>query len=369
MSSVARKPRLSAAPAGGANGRRIAYLLVSLVLTGAVLAMFIAGPGINCSDKAMFGDMVYGRAHRPFVYRALVPGVVRAVSSIVPSQARDLVNRSIAGSHFAGSLFHGLGWEEEYWTEYVIALALLYGSLMGFVFALRYFFKGVLLTPGWFANGVSLAAVLALPPFFRRYGYIYDFPLLLLFTAGLGLMARRRWWPFFMVFLLGCINKETTILLTMLFVIHLRKDDSMERPVFWKLVAAQLAIFAVVKLALSLVFRDNPGTFVEFHLIDHNLGILKSLSLSTSILWLGVGLLVFFRWTEKPEFLRRGVWIPVVLLVFALFLGYVDELRGYYEALPVLLLLAAQSIAVVLGVKMTPLAGPAGGEVHTPATV
>ena len=114
----------------------------------------------------------------------------------------------------------GWVWEEEYWTEYVIALALLFGSLLGFVFALRCFFKGVLLSPGWFADVISLAAVLALPPFFRR-----------------------------------------------------------------------------------------------------------------------------------------GVWIPVVLLVFALFLGYVDELRGYYEALPVLLLLAAQSIAVVLGVKMTPLLG------------
>jgi hypothetical protein len=343
-------------------------VLVSLVLTGVVLAMFIAGPGINCSDKAMFGDMVYGRADRPFVYRALLPGTVRAVSSVVPSQTRDFVNRSIAGSPLVGPLFHGLGWEEEYWTEFVIALALLYGSLLGFLFAMRYFLRGVLLTPAWFADAVSLAAVVVLPPFFRHYGYIYDFPLLLLFTAGLGFMVRQRWWPFLVVFLLGCINKETTILLTMLFVLHFRKHDSMERPVFWKLVAAQLTIFAVVKLALSLAFRGNPGAFVEFHLIDHNLAILRSYSLSTPLLWLGVGLLVFFRWSEKPKFLRRGVWIPVVLLVFALFLGYIDELRGYYEALPVLLLLVAQSIAAVVGVELTPLARTTGGAVRTAAT-
>jgi hypothetical protein len=129
-------------------------------------------------------------------------------------------------------------------------------------------------------------------------------------------MVRRRWWPFLVVFLLGCINKETTILLTMLFVIHFRADESMERSVFWKLAAAQLTIFAVVKLALSLAFQSNPGAFVEFHLIDHNLAVLKSYSLSTSILWLGAGLLVFFRWSEKPKFLRRGVWILAVLLVF-----------------------------------------------------
>ena len=365
---MARKPKVPAARARGANGRRIIYLLVSLVLTGTVLAMFIAGPGINCSDRAKFGDMVYGKAYRPFVYRALLPGAVRVVSSIVPSQARDFVNRSIDGSRLVGPLFRGLGWEEEYWTDYVIALALLYGSLLGFVFAMRYFFRGVLLAPAWFADGVSLAAVMVLPPFFKHYGYIYDFSLLLLFTAGLGFMVRRRWWPFLAVFLLGCINKETTILLTMLFVIHFRADDSMDRPVFWKLVAAQLAIFAVVKVALSLAFRDNPGAFVEFHLIDHNLAVLKSYSLSTSILWLGVGLLVFFRWSEKPEFLRRGIWIPVVLLVFSLFLGYIDELRGYYEALPVLLALVAQNVAAVIGVELTPLARTTGGQVRTSAT-
>jgi len=123
-----------------------------------------------------------------------------------------------------------------------------------------------------------------------------------------------------------------------------------------------------VKVALSFAFRDNPGAFVEFHLIDHNLAVLKSYSLSTSMFWLGVGLLVFFRWSEKPEFLRRGIWIPVVLLVFALFLGYIDELRGYYEALPVLLLLVAQNVAAVIGVELTPLARTTGGEVRTSAT-
>ena len=143
----------------------------------------------------------------------------------------------------------------------------------------------------------------------------------------------------------------------------------MGRSAFWKLAAAQLTIFAVVKLALSLAFQSNPGAFVEFHLIDHNLAVLKSYSLSTSILWLGVGLLVFFRWSEKPRFLRRGVWILAVLLVFSLFLGYIDELRGYCEALPVLLLLVAQSVATVIGVELTPLARPTVGEVRTSATV
>ncbi len=197
MSSEARKPRQSAARARGANGRRIVYVLVSLILTGVVLAMFIAGPGINCSDKAKFGDMVYGRASRPFVYRALLPGTIPAVSSVVPSRARD---------------------------------------------------------------------------------------------------------------------------------------------------------------------------FVEFHLIDHNLVVLRSFSLSTPLLWLGVGLLVFFRWSEKPAFLKRGIWILAVLLAFSFFLGYIDELRGYYEALPVLLLLVAQSVAAAFGVEVTPLAGSPGGEARTSAT-
>ncbi|HVP40036.1 MAG TPA: hypothetical protein VMS93_12725 [Candidatus Saccharimonadales bacterium] len=38
-----------------------------------VLFVFVQHPGVNGYDRAMFGDMVYGRAHQPFVTRPLVP--------------------------------------------------------------------------------------------------------------------------------------------------------------------------------------------------------------------------------------------------------------------------------------------------------
>ena len=51
-------------------------------------------------------------------------------------------------------------------------------------------------------------------------------------------------------------------------------------------------------------------------------------------------------WREKPSFLRYGLLITVIpLFILHLFFGYIDELRGYYEALPFAFLLSLPTVA------------------------
>ena len=91
----------------------------------------------------MFADMVYGTAHKPFVCRALLPTTVRLITGIIPAEARARVGRSLGSTAAGENLCAILQWEPEYLVEYLIAAILMYLSLWGFLWALRYLLVGV----------------------------------------------------------------------------------------------------------------------------------------------------------------------------------------------------------------------------------
>jgi hypothetical protein len=105
------------------------------------------------------------------------------------------------------------------------------------------------------------------------------------------------------------------------------------------------------------LFRDNPGALVEFHLADHNLRLPLILPGSTAYfagVLISAAWLARKNWTAKPLFLRRGLLITFIpLLVGSLLFGFVDELRGYYEAYPFVFLLSVPTMCAVLGIPET----------------
>ena len=319
---------------------KVIYTTLTILLVSIVFLVFITKPGINGYSRAMFKDMVYGQAYKPFVYRALLPTMVRLVTAALPSNIHTAINHS--DLHFGN-------WEQEFLAEYLVASILMCASLIGFGFAVKYLFNGLFQAPSWFVDAVSLAAIAGLPPFFKYYNYLYDFPTLFLFTLSLGFMARCKWREFLVLFLLACLNKETAILLTFLFVIYFfNRKNLVSHALFFQLLFYQLGLFFLIRAGIVWIFRNNPGSSLEFHLFDHNLALLHP---PYSLLTLGAGLalslLVFYKWNEKPSFLKSGIWILVLLFIATLFFGFLDELRDYYEVYPILLLLVSHSIGNV----------------------
>jgi len=309
---------------------------------------FLFDPGINNAAGHFFADSVYGRARKPFVYRVLMPGAIRIVASAFPESAHRWASGLITYQ------FNNGDWEKEYALEYAIAVVLVCLSLFAFYVAVRYFCTGLFHGPPVFVDFISLVAVVGLPPFFKYWSYLYDFPTLAFFTLGLALMIRRRWTAFLVLFPFACLNKETTILLALVFFIHFRPSTGrMSRALFVRLLSAQLIVYALIKAGLYLAFKDNPGSMVQMQLTYHNLRLFAPYSLTTFFGWVFLILLVARGWRQSHQFLRDALWVLPVLIAVTMFFGFLDELRDYYEAYPVVLMLLVPGIAQFLGVPLT----------------
>jgi len=223
------------------------------------------------------------------------------------------------------------------------------------------------------ADLFPLVLILMLPAFMGYSVFIYDYPVLLLFAAALLFIAQKRWRPYYAVYVLALLNKETAALLPVVFAVT--QYDSMSRRNLARHVAAQIAIAVLVLGGLWWVFHDNPGAVTEFHL-RRNLAWLADprnyavfIELGPSPLaprglpvWVPVGLnlpfialvgaLVAAGWRFAPALLRRS--LPAILLPILplqLLFGFVDETRVWYEALPVVVALLYVSAATRLGTR------------------
>ena len=122
---------------------RIIIALISLY----VLIAFVKLPPINGDEQSMFSEMVYGTAWKPFVYRTLLPTSVRIVSEVIPESMHISLTEKFESNHFLMLGLEKLKWESEFITEYLIAMVLMYLSLLGFVYAFRKLFDEIYTSP------------------------------------------------------------------------------------------------------------------------------------------------------------------------------------------------------------------------------
>jgi hypothetical protein len=333
--------------------RVLVWVLVIALVAAVVAAVSIVDPGINGYERAMFPDMVFGNAHKPYVYRTLVPSTIRALQAVVPQTIRNGLVETVDQQAGIASMFERLGWETEYAIEYGLVVIILFVSLIGFIGAVQYLYEGLYGGPKGYGRQIGLIAAVGLLPLLKYYNYIYDFPQLFLITLALGLLVRRNWSLYLVVFVFCCFNKETSILLVMVFFLYYWGNIKTDRTEYMKLLIVQLALFVLIKGILTYIYHDNPGSFIEFHLYDYNLIRLRKIKPFALLLWGGgVSFLLFYQWLKKPKFLRVSLMMLLPLVGLTLFLGFIDEWRDYFEVYPVLVLLAAHTVGKLAGLSM-----------------
>lgn len=279
----------------------IIFWVAAIVLSGAIFRFYIDGVEWD-EPRLALAELMRGEAHRPFAYRVLVPGLTKAIGLVLPGLAPTTV-----------------------------ASGLIFLALLGFVGALR-----LLYTAFWAPSArLDLAVILspvALLPLALTFRHIYDLPTLFLFTLGLALLAHRRWTAFLIVYAVGCLNKETTLFLSLVFAIWCYR--SLPARDFWRLLLAQAAIYGLIRAALLWRFRNNPGGVVEFHLLDH-LDVymrLPGFTIGYAIFITIVAGVCLRNWRHKPRPLVQAALalLAVLIPLFALF-GFPYEIRVFYE--------------------------------------
>ena len=347
--------------------RILAEVFLYVAVVGFLLPLFFIRPGVYVGADT-FHDMIYGEAKRPYVYRTLVPSTVRALT-IASERAFGLAGMDLSVhpiSRFGRRLLYATGAPKavmRYSHEYGICALVIAACFIGFARTLRrmilHFYPEY---PRFVSHLAPILALMAIPLLFFRYAnHIYDPMSLLIFTLCGYLIAKRRHLLYLAVFPLASLNKETAILLILVFLV--REAGTMPRRKLALLSLWQLLSFALIKSWLTCAFRGNPGSFVDFHLLDHNAMLLGApgFYLKTLAVVIPTAIFVGHRWNDKPLFLRRSlVSCSVPLLALAIFLGFADELRGYYELYPFVLLLAIPTVVQAFGIDTTPKRGRAG---------
>jgi hypothetical protein len=318
----------------------LAYWILVCVLAFCLFIRFLTTSGIGVNGKATFEKALTGTAYRPYAFRVLLPTLANALAPYVDGRWALKMGRQseiILGERFFRARLNG----RLYPRQVVLLLCMMYLSLLGFLAA----FQGFVSALGFGPKSkylLPIAVLLVLPAFFG-FGYMYDFTLLFLFTLGLWLMATQHWSAYLLVFVLGALNKETTIFLTLVFLIYYW--PRMPRARWVSLASIQVATWVLIQAILHYHFRNNPGGALEWHFDDQVATYANLASTRPGLLmaWIAslalICVLVLHNWRKKPSFPRTALTILPFFLFLFVFWAYPLEIRDLYEALPILAVL------------------------------
>jgi hypothetical protein len=317
-------------------------LLLYLWVCCAVMYLLVVRNGWNYqfADNAQsWIQILSGNAPRPFATRALMPMAVRAISAVSPEWFKN----KLAATIHARKLPKMINWDTRYdyllFISLVIVFWLLFGLCLVFRQSVRFFYS----LDASAADILPVCGLLMVPLFFVTSSIaVYDPLSIFLFALALLAIGSGKDFLFYVVFLLGTLNKETSIFLVLVFFLRKYEDGPIRNALIHGLIQTMcwLTIIAIVNYA----FKDLPGSLFWWNL-PHNLNLLFSEPpdhlICLALAYAGLCYLVFRGWERKPKFLRNALVVAGIPFFIANCLfGSLAEMRPFYEFLPLLFLLA-----------------------------
>jgi hypothetical protein len=324
---------------------RAALLLLALLLA-AFLSYKAVGNQITETqllreDRVSLATYVDGTAFKPFVYRLLNPTLVRLAQQLgVPALLQALPGPlagklpgwcAAATSNPAPSCDEVAAYVAVAGAEFFAFLLLIYAV------TLRMFGNPLVALFGLGFAFFTVNAVLLL-----KLSHVYDFGVLM-FVTLLLLCLQRGWAIAFTLLLpLAFLTKETLILYAGgFFLAELGRRDPGRTALLF---LVQVASFAVLHGLVRAHFAANAGFGHEYYLPEQIHFFTEQISISWLLLMTFGLVLVFHRFGEKALFLRRASIVIVPWFVLFLIGGLEKELRVAIEVMPILLLLAIDSL-------------------------
>ena len=319
------------------EGPRGKFLFAILVLLNSIWIFYayLSVTHMGTFEPAKLSRALEGTAERPYAYRELVPLLSRGLALCIST---GLVESFTDAPFPIRKTFAALS-EGGYQREAAAVLLLIFFSLAGFAYAQRYFLRALGLTNPREQLILPLLAQILILPFTIFFGYIYDIPQILLITLCLALLLQRRWIAYFLALALASLNKETSVLVILVFMIFYW--SRLPHRTFINLLLAQTAIYAAIRAILLYIYRDNPGAPMLITLRTHYEQYISypPSILITLVFFAPIIFLMLRNWKRKHAFLQAGSVMFLILLGLFFVAGMPAEFRVFLDALPIIAVL------------------------------
>jgi hypothetical protein len=296
-----------------------------------IFYLYLSITSIGTFDPAKFSRLIEGAAEKPYVSRVLIPWLAKSFAFIVPNALTIQFDKAPAAVQKTFFALRATGYDR----EAVVAILIMFISLFGFAFAQQQFLTALGLGSPLELFFLPLIAQVFVLPFTVFFGYVYDLPHLLLTTLCLTLMLRNNWGMYFGVLVFACLNKETSVLLLVIFAVYFWSRLPRER--FFALFSVQVLIYGGVRVMLIYLFRDNPGNAIYLTLQNHydQYVAYPPAFLITLGFFVLLGLVIARSWSRKHPFLRSGTVMLIALTAGFFLSGMPVEFRVLLDALPI----------------------------------
>lgn len=306
----------------------------------------------NLRDSAnRFGihKIIDGTAHKPFVYRQLVPEIARKFEQFTPEKVQTQIETFVRSNSV---LYSSWGqYEFTYWIVYYLHFMSVFLSILGL--------RALLLSEGVSAVIATLTPCIFLlfTPYLQTFGgYFYDNFELLFFASAVLLAKRQKIFWLVPLTVAATYNKESFLLFIPCLYPFIRQQLSLKASIGF--LAALMLIAAAINLHLKTVYAGNSGGNVEIWLsrnlheyfsistyfkFEETYGIVSPKGVNVLTL-LALFSVVRLGWGEMSQVFRTHTLIAAAISfpLFILFC-YTGELRNLsflYVSLTMLLALA-----------------------------
>jgi hypothetical protein len=342
-------------------------LLVLLVCASNITNSFFLKWGFNdkypaeaYEQRAGLVGLMNGHTTKPFVFRSILPQLIKKGVEQIPDEKRKRLFKSISRyDHLRNSYFNGI--PIQFWTaDVAITYHLMYLIVVNAALGALWLIYKIAIRRGLSFGGAltfTIGFSLIYPLTFQQGGYYYDFIELLGALSAVYLTLTSRHIAATAAIAVSSLNKETFFLIPLaLFFLH-PKDEGLKKRLL--ILAPQLIASLAARLFIMQGYESNGGGIVEWHFFEnlrfwinpssyfsfYNLAAKGVFTPSLQSPLIAIPFVVYLRacWKDAPSNYRH-FFLALMLPLSALYVlfGQTDELRAFALSFPAILLIALQ---------------------------
>ncbi len=327
------------------------FIVIYAFLSLYVMAVFVPGSGYGINNNA-------GIPRPPLVYRPLVPLITKEVRAMIPDSSvesatawliewRDSYNGNrILRINPARPLHFAI--DNGHIFDTMLRMLVVYATLVAFIWMMYRLTAELLPQSRAYALLAPVVVMLHASSYLWRAAYTYDFAEMFFSCACFYFLYRREWAAYMVCLGFATFAKETAVFSALFFTIWFYHD--LPRRQYFKLMLGQWAVYIGIEGFLDYIYSDrvpiyNGVTYMGqvkenfLHMINYDYLVF----LATLV----TGMLLTYKWQEKPLFLRAGMWLVVMNVAAFIAVCHPGEYRDLFWCLPIVSILMTHTLVRV----------------------